>query len=831
MAQELDEMLDEIRDLTYALGDLGTTVKSVNANMMAGLDKTAKATKRQTQTIEEFTKQQVKANKSIKDQNENIEKATKARGSETENIRRTVYERQREHRGMSGLIDELGRGTSQSALLRSQFENLGGTSMVATVQLKAVTAGLEGVWNATKLMTAALYRGERGAIVSAKAFSALVQPMADLATTVGTMITVLSLFGPAGLIGRGLKIFGFVLGGLGLAAKTAAKYNELAATQADATFKSFRELSKIGGATASGMDGVFEFMQTLGMSVAEIEEFTTLIQQNGVSLARMGATAADGAKRFAEVAGGLYKGNLGRELEMLGMSSKEQRESTMIYMGILARTGQLQLRNTQQLIQESAKFAKELDLAARLTGQTREEQAKAREAALAESRYRSALVAAEARGDQAEIQRLMRAGTLAAAFKAAGDQEAFIGALQIAAGRGVLGSPEAIATEMTYGFSQVMNDPNMSMTEAMTIVAQNAKRNTEALADVTAVTGEIKTLQTNIPATVDFYQRFQALLDAQRKSGIPLEKFMETQQAQAILGNKNTGSMVDAGRTQQAAALTMDAVVNSFNGAAQLNKAASETFATAVNAFSRTVGAKPVPGGVPGTGTAGAAAAAPAAVTGGNRMGQAAARKRGATPGGAAATLQGLRLKSSEAVGGGESDTRIIALAHELQRQFGGDLKYFSALNDTYERGGNSKHAKGLALDFTLRDSKYSAGSAELARTILAQSGLQGRVIDEYLNPSRSATGGHIHVELEGYKMGGIATGPKSGYPRILHGTEAIVPLPDGRNIPVSMPDFKDGFAQQIGLLGVQITKMDELVSVMRDQNIISNRILQASQS
>ena len=37
------------------------------------------------------------------------------------------------------------------------------------------------------------------------------------------------------------------------------------------------------------------------------------------------------------------------------------------------------------------------------------------------------------------------------------------------------------------------------------------------------------------------------------------------------------------------------------------------------------------------------------------------------------------------------------------------------------------------------------------------------------------------------YQPGGIASGPTSGYPAILHGTEAVVPLPDGKTIPVQM--------------------------------------------
>ena len=39
-----------------------------------------------------------------------------------------------------------------------------------------------------------------------------------------------------------------------------------------------------------------------------------------------------------------------------------------------------------------------------------------------------------------------------------------------------------------------------------------------------------------------------------------------------------------------------------------------------------------------------------------------------------------------------------------------------------------------------------------------------------------------------GYATGGIAKGAQSGYPAILHGTEAVVPLPDGKSIPVTMP-------------------------------------------
>jgi hypothetical protein len=41
--------------------------------------------------------------------------------------------------------------------------------------------------------------------------------------------------------------------------------------------------------------------------------------------------------------------------------------------------------------------------------------------------------------------------------------------------------------------------------------------------------------------------------------------------------------------------------------------------------------------------------------------------------------------------------------------------------------------------------------------------------------------------KVSGYATGGIARGANAGYPALLHGTEAVVPLPDGKSIPVSM--------------------------------------------
>ena len=40
---------------------------------------------------------------------------------------------------------------------------------------------------------------------------------------------------------------------------------------------------------------------------------------------------------------------------------------------------------------------------------------------------------------------------------------------------------------------------------------------------------------------------------------------------------------------------------------------------------------------------------------------------------------------------------------------------------------------------------------------------------------------------MQEYATGGIARGRNAGYPAMLHGTEAVVPLPNGNKIPVEM--------------------------------------------
>lgn len=98
--------------------------------------------------------------------------------------------------------------------------------------------------------------------------------------------------------------------------------------------------------------------------------------------------------------------------------------------------------------------------------------------------------------------------------------------------------------------------------------------------------------------------------------------------------------------------------------------------------------------------------------------------------------------------GSGTGSPAVLALAAAIQASEPG-LQQITAMNDSYHAGTSSKHAQGLALDFTVAGgAQVSAATAARIRTYLKAMGVGGTVLDEYNSPSARSTGGHIHVQF-----------------------------------------------------------------------------------
>lgn len=75
----------------------------------------------------------------------------------------------------------------------------------------------------------------------------------------------------------------------------------------------------------------------------------------------------------------------------------------------------------------------------------------------------------------------------------------------------------------------------------------------------------------------------------------------------------------------------------------------------------------------------------------------------------------------------------------------------------------------------------------EELRDVDITGGVSDAVSDSFVGKGVGKIGGLF------FSKGGIARGPTSGYPATLHGTEAVVPLPDGRTIPVAIQGGMSG--------------------------------------
>ena len=114
----------------------------------------------------------------------------------------------------------------------------------------------------------------------------------------------------------------------------------------------------------------------------------------------------------------------------------------------------------------------------------------------------------------------------------------------------------------------------------------------------------------------------------------------------------------------------------------------------------------------------------------------------------------GLRIKGAQATGGGSTNGAVFAVAQMLQQMQGSNLRHFASFNDNFHAGTSSKHASGLAFDASLVNG--AAGAAQAVKDLTAQlealgltAGKDFKIIDEYANPSKNATGGHLHFQFQ----------------------------------------------------------------------------------
>jgi hypothetical protein len=193
-----------------------------------------------------------------------------------------------------------------------------------------------------------------------------------------------------------------------------------------------------------------------------------------------------------------------------------------------------------------------------------------------------------------------------------------------------------------------------------------------------------------------------------------------------------------------------------------------------------------------------------------------------ASAGSAQAQAAGLKVRpTGDVTGGGESQEKTIKAAQLIQDAFGKDFGNFTSFKDAYHKGfPGSDHNQGLAFDFTTAVPPKDAASAGIIKQkikdILAKADMPARYVgDEYFaDKVAGTTGGHFHVSLPKMAKGGITNGLSIAGEA---GPEAVIPLPDGRSVPVKMD------------LAELLDKFDQMLDVLRDHKDVSEKHMRAA--
>ena len=594
----------------------------------------------------------------------------------------------------------------------------------------------------------------------------------------------------------------------------------------DALGKTFNEFGQIGALGSKGMQGLIDDFNKSGLTMSSYKK---VVSENTVALARFRGSVKDGISEFAEISGVLTKTNLGEPLRMLGLNLEQVGETAADYVALQTRLGRSQTMSVGELARGTVEYAKNLDELSKVTGANKKTLQAQQDAALTETRFRSRLV-------------LMNNDVLE---KSALRLNSYI--------------TNTLGDEASLGFRELFASQGAATTEASKALVNSIPGIQNAIMEVQAGTMKpevvVKMMQDGLKSTQTQRAQFQSqagkgpFLDMAKtaefvtadlsKLGEKTQKVIDSQ----IKGDEDTKNLtknvVSAQKAMETMAIEMQKGINKTLPAAG---AIVSYFTTAMTKATlgilglgyddrednkESITNKEGEGGRTSVTEGGAAVnvmrprtRAPAAPQ--TSAPTSAAPAASAAPSTPIANAI-LNIKSAESTAGGDAVPELLTLAHKIQNMYPGAR--FTALNDTYHQKNypDSLHAQGKALDFTLPGRRSPAAGAAIVASLRSMG--FAYAADEYAKLSPGGTGGHFHAQLAAEK-GGILSGPRSGYSATLHGTEAVVPLPDGRSIPVS----NSGGGGSMEIQAAQLNALEELVSAMKNQVNISSKMLQYSQ-
>jgi hypothetical protein len=570
----------------------------------------------------------------------------------------------------------------------------------------------------------------------------------------------------------------------------------------EATQKFFGQVT---GAGALFTNGLTEFRNVSARANLTMAEFAKVVQENAEVFSLYGGTVGRGARLFAEASRALDPFRKG--LLNLGFSFEEQAEGLARVMEMDALSSTQGTRNSAELARATDSYLTNLKAITAITGEdAKKAQARARDAAM------QAAVQTKLRGMDAKAQERFQAATmLLPAELQKGLQQYFVtGAISDPALAAALAN-NAAAMELFNNAVSMAGDTTLSGT------------------DVTKRFGDdLARLGPDIRKQADAMGQTVGVATLMSGAFAELTKITEALQRLGVKGSKIDEDAVESAEKQKR---TTDALTTSFSdaqiAAQQLKIQIQDALTPAITKLAGVI-------------EFGATAITNSITKMLEKMGADSVKRQvekeqapivtpeeqpnapGPAPTAKVKTTSNLNVAAGVQVGEG-LDPALVRVLNDRTLQ--------GKLITSLYRANSETHRAGKAADIAIRGMSADEAARMLINTI-ASPGVQfaqletGPGNDKLLkelqmavqaqggDPARvtnKGTGPHLHLQTFG--KGGITSGASIAGEA---GPEAVVPLPDGRTIPVKMD------------VGELISKMEELIAVTKDHASTSERILYA---
>jgi len=658
----------------------------------------------------------------------------------------------------------------------------------------------------------------------------------------GTITAVGDVF--ADLV-SGIPLLGNTLSG---ATKALAGATNFVIERLDDTAKAYTQLGSVGATAGDGITGLVRQFDQLGS--VSLPTFTQAIADNSTGLSAFGGTTAGGAEQLSRSLGELTNrsGPFGRELLRLGVSLDEAAEIGTQFTATQSLLGRRQFRTTRDVTTATFDYIKELDLLSRITGTSRKEAQAEQRKTLADARFRAKLESLRAQGnsDAADaLERLVEqtGGPLADAIRASAT--------------GIPLTEEAARTNVLLqgGLLDVVKqiENGASASEALGFILERSASGAEQFRTLLQFAGD------QLGAAAPQIQTFGAIQRRAAQEGIsPLEAVKKAQEELAKGTDGTTDKFADAQLNIAAASREVQRLGFDFLPEATI---AVNMFTTALSESVKKIREVIGKGGTTDDDpsmadlyrqerekhrkareeyrqqqSAAQSASQPAPTP--QPTTQTATQPASAAPVMQQITADTLNQKLQDLVNiMGQSTVNQAQLTAAQQSMT-------SALGDyTASRPGESVQS----VDDIMRNLK-----AARSQTQASGLGMSPENLKLVLGSGSLPT----------FATGGITAGPSLAGEA---GPEAVVPLPDGRSIPIQMPDYSgtlsaefsnstgammdrfekttqqmmNSFKQdansenkeQLARLDASVTNLQQLVTLMKDQNSATNKLLQVSRN